>query len=215
MSFIEKIFGTIRDPKNTMKTLAEQPMIEEALMIVGIYAVIAALSGYVQSSKIIFVFEGFEGMPMESVMMVTTVVGGLIGAFIVWVVGTGIIHLVSMAMGGEGKFYPQMMTIVGYSMIPLLFGVVIGLLLLSFMEPTTVTVSATNPAAANEIYRSPYLLASGITETLMQIWASIILFFGLQSAHKLTPSKSAIIAAIPFVFSVIFLVLNLRSSGIL
>jgi hypothetical protein len=215
MNFTDKIIGTINNPKNTMKGIAEKPMIEEALMIVGIYAIIGAFSGYIQSSKIDFDFEGFPGIPdsMESIMMVTTVLSALLGIFVIWFVGTGIIHLVSMALGGEGKFYPQMMTIVGYSMIPILFGSAMGLLLISMMEPITITVSATNPTASNEIYKNPYLLASGIIGTLMQIWASIILFFGLLNAHKLTPSKSAVVAVIPIAVSVILLALNLWNIG--
>ncbi|MDW7728031.1 MAG: YIP1 family protein [Candidatus Methanoperedens sp.] len=100
MNFIEKITGTMRKPKNAMNSIAEQPMIEEAVMIVGIYAVISAVSALVMSDKITYVFEGVENMPssMQSITAIIGVVGALIGAFLIWVVGTGIIHLISMAL---------------------------------------------------------------------------------------------------------------------
>ncbi len=216
MNFAEKFVETIKNPKNAMKYVAEQPMIEEAVAIVGIYAILTALAGYVQSYKITYIYEGFENMPssMQSAMTIFAVVGGLIGAFILWLVGAGIIHLISMALGGEGKFYPQMMTVVGYSMIPLIFASIISLVMLFMLEPMTITISRTNPAAVKELYNNPYILASSIIGLIMQIWFSIILFFGIQSAHKLTPAKSAIAAGIPLAVILISFVFSVWSRSI-
>jgi hypothetical protein len=142
-------------------------------------------------------------------------VGGLVGAFIIWVVAAGIIHLISMALGGEGKFYPQMMAVVGYSMVPMFFASLISLTLLSMVEPMTITISATNPMAAKEIYNNPLFTASTIIGTIMQIWFSIILFFGVQSAHRLTPARSAIAAGIPLAVIVISFIWSIWSRSIL
>lgn len=143
MNFVEKITGIINNPKETMKNIAQEPLIEEAVMIVGIYAVLSALMGYVQLNKVTYIYEGFENMPssMGSIISITAIVGGLLGAFIIWLIGTGIIHLISMALGGEGKFSPQMMTIVSYSMIPLIFGGIISLLLVFSSEPMRSSVT--------------------------------------------------------------------------
>jgi hypothetical protein len=216
MNFIEKVVETIKNPKTAMKSIAEQPMIEEAVAVVGIYAILSALVGYVQSYKVTYIYEGFGNMPssMQSAMTIFAVVGGLIGAFIVWLVGAGIIHLISMALGGEGKFYPQMMTVVGYSMIPLIFAGIISLVMLFMLEPMTITISRTNPMAVKELYNNPYIIASSIIGLIMQIWFSIILFFGIQSAHKLTPAKSAIAAGIPLAVIVISFVFSIWSRSI-
>ncbi len=216
MNFAEKFVETIKSPKNAMKYVAEQPMIEEAVAIVGIYAVLSALAGYVQSYKITYIYEGFGNMPssMQSAMTIFAVVGGLVGAFVIWLIGAGIIHLISMALGGEGKFYPQMMTGVGYSMIPLIFAGIISLVMLFMLEPMTITISRTNPMAVKELYNNPYIIASSIIGLIMQIWFSIILFFGIQSAHKLTPAKSAIAAGIPLAVIVISFVFSIWSRSI-
>jgi hypothetical protein len=216
MNFAEKFVETIKNPKTAMKSIAEQPMIEEAVAIVGIYAVLSALAGYVQSYKITYIYEGFGNMPssMQSAMTIFAVAGGLVGAFIVWLVGAGIIHLISMALGGEGKFYPQMMTVVGYSMTPLIFAGIISLVMLFMLEPMTITISRTNPMAVKELYNNPYIIASSIIGLIMQIWFSIILFFGIQSAHKLTPAKSAIAAGIPLAVIVISFVFSIWSRSI-
>ncbi len=216
MSFIEKFIETIKNPKNAMKSIAEQPMIEEAVAIVGVYAVLSALVGYVQSYKVTYIYEGFENMPssLPSIMAIFAVVGGLVGAFIIWLVGAGIIHLISMALGGEGKFYPQMMTVVGYSMVPMIFAGIISLVMLFMLEPMTITISRTNPMAVKELYNNPYILASSIIGLIMQIWFSIILFFGIQSAHKLMPARSAIAAGIPLAVIVISFVFSIWSRSI-
>lgn len=53
-----------------------------------------------------------------------------------------------MALGGEGKFYPHMMTVIGFSMIPILFGSIISIALIFMAEPMTINVSMANPQAA-------------------------------------------------------------------
>ncbi len=217
MSFTEKITGIINNPKETMKSIAQEPHIEEAVMIVGIYAILSALTGYVQSYKVTYIYEGFENMPssMESIIAIFAVVGGLLGAFIIWLLGTGIIHLISMALGGEGKFHPQMTTILGYSIIPMIFGGIIALLLLFISDPVTITISRTNPMAVKELYNTPNFLVSTLIGFLMQVWFTVLLFFGLQSAQKFTPAKSAAVALIPLAIGVISIALSLWSIGIL
>ncbi len=100
-------------------------------------------------------------------------------------------------------------------MVPLILADIISLALLLMMEPTTVVMSPTNPTAVKEIYSNPYIIGSSIIATIMQVWVSVILFFGVQSAHKLTPVKSAIVAGIPLAISIISLVWSLWSISIL
>jgi len=214
MNFIEKVVETIKNPKSMMKNIAEQPMIEEAVMIVGVLAILGALGAYIQSYTFMI---NFENMPpsMQSVIPVTGVIFALIGPFLMWLIVAGILNFISMILSGEGKFYPQMMTVVGYSMIPLIFSGLISIIFLLMIEPTTITISATNPTALKEISNNPYLIGSSIFGTIMQVWASVILFFGVQSAHRLTPIKSATVAGIPLAINIISLVWSLRSIGII
>ncbi len=215
MNFIEKIIETIRNPKNAMKSVSEQPMIEEAVMIVGISAVVGALAAYIQSYKVTYVIEGFPDRSSSTTMAIFGILGALIGSFIIWFIIAGILHLVSMALGGEGKFHPQMITIVGYSFIPMIFSNLISITMLLIIEPMTITISPTNPTAMKELYESSFFMNSSIIEIIIQIWASIILFFGVREAHRLSTAKSAIVAGIPLIFIVMSLLWTFRSFGIL
>ena len=212
MSFIERVTGIISEPKKIMNDISEQPMIEEAVMIIGIYAIFTAIAAYIQSNKITYVFEGLDNMPssMQSLVTVITMVVALIAPFITWIIITGVIHFLSMATGGEGKFYPQMMTIVGFSMVPLVFNGIISIGLFSMIEPLTINMSTASPEAIKELYSNPYFSVSMLVGIIIEVWSTIILYFGIKSVHKLSSNSSAIIAAIPLAFSVISLIWNFR-----
>jgi hypothetical protein len=215
MNFVERVKGVISEPKKTMNDISEQPMIEEAVLVIGIYAILTATAAYIQSYKITYDFGGLDNMPssMQSLMTVITMAGALIAPFITWIIVTGVIHFLSMATGGEGKFYPQMMTIVGFSMLPLIFNGIISIGLFSMIEPKTINIA--DPVAMKEFYSNSYFLVSMLSGIIIDVWSTIILYFGIMSAHKLSSNSSAIIAAIPLVFSVISLIWTFRGMGIL
>lgn len=194
MSFLNKIFETIKNPKNAMKSIVEQPMIEDAAMIVGIYAILSAFIRYVQSNN-----------PPVVVTILSTA-GALLGAFLIWLIFALIIHLISMALGGKGKFYPQSMIVVGYSMIPMIFEGVIQLSLLFIMVPIPMTEFTTNPVTAEKVYNNTYLFVSSIIGIIMRIWMSLLLFFGVQNAHRLTSAKSAVVAGISLAISFVSII---------
>lgn len=202
MSFIEKITGTIYDPRNAIKKIADEPHIEEAVMIVGILAIIGVLAAYVQSYKIIMVFEnmppGMESFFTQGSMNTITMVSSLIGPFIMWIVGAGIIHFLSKAFGGEGVFYPRMMTIAGYSMIPQLIGNILSLALLLSIDPVTVTMDITDPNAENALLNIPFYSELKVIGWIFMLWGAAILVFGVQNVHKLSLKRSVIAVGIPF-----------------
>ena len=217
MSVIKKAVGVIKNPDSETKSIAEHPYIEEAVLIVGIYAVLGAIAAYIQSNKITFVLEGLDNMPssMQSIMAISTIIFALVGPFIIWFIVTGVIHLLSMAAGGEGKFYPQMMTVTGYSTLPMIFAGMINIVIFSLIEPQTIIISQTDPMAVKNVYASPPFIISGIAGILLQLWSTVILFFCIRNAHKLSSGASALIAAIPLAFNMISLILTLRGSGVL
>jgi len=219
MNFVEKITGIITNPKETMKSIAQEPLIEEAVMIVGIYAIISALAAYIQSYKINIVFvnvtpEMQAYLPNESTTMMIAIVSALAGIFIMWLIGTGMIHFISKAFGGEGKFSPNLITAAGFSMIPQIIGIVLNLALYLNMDPVTVTMDMTNPRSGNSMM-TPYLYEMSIVNLILMLWAGIIFFYGVQSVHKISPGKSAIAVGIPLVFSIIMMLWTLWNSGIL
>lgn len=218
MNFTEKITGIINNPKETMKSIAQEPLIEEAVMIVGIYAIIAAIAAYVQSYKIKTVFENIPPSidPAQlagSTNITNTILYTLIFAFLFWLIGSGLIHFISKALGGEGKFYPQLITASGYSMIPQMFGSIISLALYLNMDTVTVTMDMANPFAGNNMMNTPFFFEIQIISGIMMLWGGIIFVYGVQSVHKLDLKKSAIAVGIPLSISIIFFILSIWISS--
>src|SRR4030065_1707269 len=120
-----------------------------------------------------------------------------------------------MAAGGEGKFYPQMITIVGFSMLPLIFDGIISIGIFSLIEPQTITILTVDPSGMKELYSNSYFLVSGLAGIIIYLWSTILLYFGIMSSQKLSSNSSAIIAAIPLFFNVISLIWTFRGTGIL
>ncbi|MCZ7402033.1 MAG: Yip1 family protein [Candidatus Methanoperedens sp.] len=217
MSFIERIKGTITNPNNTMKIIAQEPMIEEAVMIVGIYAALISIAAYLQSYKITLVFEGVPNMPssMQSIMTISSIVFALITPFLTWFIIAGVVYLLSMAIGGEGRFYPQVITITGYSMLPMILAGFVSIGVFLMMEPQTVNFSPANPGALNEIYISPIYLTFEFVGIILQAWCTLILFYGIRTAHNISSNASAIIASIPIAFSLMSMAFALREFRII
>ncbi len=211
MSFAEKIIETIKNPKNAMKSIAEYPQIKEALVIAGVMAVLNTIGAYIYTSRVIIVPVGFRS-PLSILQLmstITTFVIALLGPFLVLLIGTAIVHIISKVLGGMGKFRPQMMTVVGYSMIPEIFKVILWIPLLFIIEPITITDYLTDPNVAIETYqKSTYFLIDITLSTIMAIWASVIFFFGVRNAHRLTPIKSVIVAGILYYILRSILILN-------
>lgn len=213
MNLLNKITGILIKPEETIKEISDRPYIEESFLIVGILAILSAISVYLM--PIIYDFSDLPPEVMEIVTMTTTVLPlftALFGVIIMWVIASGIIHFISVALGGEGKF-TQMLVVYGYSRTPLIINAIIGILLFSFIEPITITMTtagAGNPMV--ELLANPIYMAALIFGYIMQLWAIGLLFLGVKFVHNLSTNKTLIAIALPLLFFVFSIVTTLFSS---
>jgi hypothetical protein len=213
MSMISNITGIIVSPGQTIEKIAEKPYIEEAVMIVGIVAILSGISAYLALN--IFSFD-FGDMSADEIKLINTIIliGGVVGPIItmmvMWIIATGVVHLISVALGGEGKF-TQMLVIYGYANIPILIGVVIGMILMMFIEPITISISAGSPDVMGGLISNPYYQSSIIISYLMELWSIGLVFMGVKCVHSLTSGKALIAVAIPLLFLIGTIVMTLFS----
>ena len=213
MSLVSNITGMIASPGQTIEKIAEKPYIEEAVMIVGITAILSGISAYLALN--IFSFD-FGDMSADEIKLVNTIilVGGVVGPIIttsvMWIIATGVVHLISVALGGEGKF-TQMLVIYGYANIPILIGVIIGVILMMFIEPITISISAGSPDVMGGLISNPYYMSSIIISYLMKLWSIGLVFMGVKCVHSLTSGKALIVVAIPLLFLIGSIVITLFS----
>ncbi|NJD53615.1 MAG: YIP1 family protein [Candidatus Methanoperedens sp.] len=193
MGFIKRIIDTLKRPKEAMREISNIPLIEEAVMIVGIYALFSAADLYVRSSRIVLVTE--TNLEFAQIIGVIT---GILAAFITWLILTGIIHNISLAIGGKGRFYPHMMVLVGYAMLPLTFSAILSTLIIYSTGSNIVNVNPFNSQQMlEEIQNSTPYVASEFISYIAWIWSFLIISFGIQLHQKLSKKSALITVAIP------------------
>ena len=184
MNLTGRITGMITNPAETIKDISERPYIEEAVLIVGITAVFSAISAYLLQSRIIYDFSDIDTAGLETIQLITTImpiVMALIGVLIMWVIATGIVHLVSVALGGEGQF-TQMLVVYGYAYIPIMISVVIGMVLMNFIEPITITISSTGTpdSSMGQLTSNPLYQVSIASSYFLKLWSIGLVFMGVN-----------------------------------
>lgn len=204
MKFGERIIGMIIKPDETTKDISNEPRIEEALVIVGVYAILSMLSAYISSTHIKLIYnipEVGQLSGIQTIVMLFTIIGSLLWPLIVWPVVTGILHIFAMMYGGNGKFYPQMMTVIGYTGLVKIFAVVISMLLLTqapivTLEITQQGLSTSVQGVASDFYSSPFYLASTIVSLLGLLWSCVLGVFAIKNGEKLNITSATIIVGI-------------------
>ncbi len=217
MNFTDRIGGMIVRPGETIEDISKYPNVGEAGLIVGITAIISAISAYLMNSKIIVDYSGVDVGNLEMLNFFTNVmpiVSALIGIFIMWVIVAGIVHLISVALGGEGSFI-QLLVVYGYAYIPVMIHAVIGILLLSFVEPITITftsIGATNNAMG-DLASSPFYQASLAIGTLLRLWSIGLVFMGVRYIYGLNINRAFIAVTLPLLSLIFEIVMALLSSS--
>ncbi len=219
MNLMERITGMVTRPKETIEDISENPYIEEAVLIVGITAVFYAISAYLMQSKIIYDYGDMDVGGMETFKLITTVtpiIFALIGVFVMWVIAAGVVHLISVALGGEGKFI-QMLVVYGYAYVPIIISTVVGIILMNFVDPITITISstgATNNSMA-DFMSNPLYQASLVSGTLLKLWSIGLVFIGVKQIHDLSGNKALIAVALPLLSLIFGIAMALFSSSIM
>jgi len=219
MNLMERITGMVMRPKETIEDISENPYIEEAVLIVGISAVFYAISAYLMQSKIIYDYSGMDVSGMETFKLITTVtpiIMGLIGVFVMWVIAAGIVHFISVALGGEGKFI-QMLVVYGYAYIPIMISTVVGIILMNFVDPVTISISSTEASnnSMADFMSNPFYQASLVSGTILKLWSIGLVFMGVRHIHGLSGNKALIAVALPLLSLLFGIVMTLLSSSLM
>lgn len=206
MKFVERIKGLFTSPDKTMEDVAKDPRLEEAVIIVAIYAVVAAISGYITSSHLKYVSTDTTGVDISGFLSIITIVTSLIAPFIMWVLISVVLYLFSMVFGGEGKF-TSVLSAIGMSTIAKIFPAIVGLLLLTQAPYITAEFSSTNTQgivdAALEFSKDPFVILSSLVTLFGLLWSSLIGVFGIKHTEKISMTSAAIVVGVPLAVYII------------
>jgi hypothetical protein len=208
MSLKNNITGMIASPGQAIEKIGQKPYIEEAVLIVGICAILSGINAYFASKKFIYDYSGFDAQAMEYIKFINTItpiitiIAATIGVIIIWIIAAGIVHVIGIALGGEGKF-TQLLVIYGYAYIPVIFGISISMILMSFVEPVTIAITASGaPPDVMGVTSNPYYQGSIIITYLMKLWSIGLVYLGVKYVHSLTSGRALITVSIPLLFMI-------------
>ncbi|HTX43620.1 MAG TPA: YIP1 family protein, partial [Methanocella sp.] len=180
MNFIERVVGMIARPDDTTKDIDKDPRIEEGLMIVGIYLILTVLGTYLSITRIRYTgsITGMDASTLTTFSLIGGIVGAIISVLVGWPIVTGAAHVLSMFFGANGKFYPNMMTLIGYTAIPLIVVTVLSMVL-TLLTPVTVVNMAGGIQAATASIFSPLQILGMVLSLLGSIWVAYMMLYAV------------------------------------
>jgi len=218
MNLIGRISGIITNPRETVQDISENSHIEDAVLIMGIFAIVSAISGYMTQNIIIFEFigmdQGSSSYSAASGSSVFSIITGFIVVIIGWIIISGIVHGFSIALGGEGSFKKVLM-IYSYANIPLLLGTVVNLILISLMSPKNLvfdfsTVSSPfsiifdiMEISTRALMSDPYYQAIFVISLVVNLWTIGLVILGIKFVHDLSTNRALIAVSIPIFFFIV------------
>lgn len=190
--------------ENKMKQEAD---FKPPIMIVGIMAIISAISAYIIANTIVGSLQGDAATFVQ--------IGAIIGAifviivvFIMWVIYGGIFYLISMIFSGQGNF-KRVLEFVAYGFLPSILGSLISLILTS-RAYSSLDFSITDPTILEKTLLSdPYIMASSIIGIILTLWSANIWVFAMMHSRNLTVKNAIITVGIPIGLYLIYAVYNL------
>ena len=215
MGIRERIWGVIRRPAATYRDIGQRPDAAGPFMIIIINALIIAglflsLTSKITTNVVVNATTGDLGpvnllaSPQGGMAWITALVGmmpSIMIGLIYLVVGTAFAHFAFKLTGGTGTKM-KTLSVVGYSMMPVILVRLFAILVVLFALPPYETVVNFDPGSlailTPEIIDWAY--TSGIWRTIdfmttgAFLWTGYLLIFGIREAHDTSTLWAAFVA---------------------
>ena len=158
---------------------------------------------------------------IEIIITLSSAIGALIGAFIFWLIWTGVVFLISVAFKGKGSF-KRTLQITGYGFLPQVFGSLISLIaafeyipriVVPQMTAATMQDPVVMQATISALMHDPAMLELTQITTVITIvfllWSANIWIFGVQHARGISVRDAALSVGIPVVLYIAYVVYTL------
>lgn len=199
-SLLEMIYGVLFDPVATFRGVAVSPPVGRALLIFSVVSLLGAVMGFYLSTQ---VFRGELGdlgplAEMMDMMIPLMVFGGLIIAFVKWVVYSGLLHLVAEMFGGSGRAL-GVLAVTGLASLPVI--------LLMPVELVVVLAGGQSPLAT---------IITGLFGLVSLVWGFVLVVLGLREVHGFSAGRALTVALTPpLAIIVLLFILVLGMIGII
>jgi hypothetical protein len=198
----------------------EKENLKVPLLIVLCVAIIGAVHAYLVG--------GLTGklmgalMPgMETIIMFSTVIGAVIGIFLIWIILTGIFYGLSIPFKGQGSFR-RCLEFTGYGYLPQILGSVISVIV-AFMYAPKVVVPGISAAAIQDpqviqdavktLMHDPAMMEMtqmiAVISIVFLLWSANNWIFGMKYARNLSMRDAAICVGAPVLVYVLYMTYTL------
>ena len=191
----DRLWGVIRRPAAAYRDIGKRPDYVGPLVVLVMNALIMGAFFLMLSSKMtttvlingtaatVSILETATRGPGFWMAGAASILTNLILGMIYLVIGAAFAHFAFKITGGLGR-KGQTLSIVGYSMIPVILFRLVGLLIAFFTIPTYhLTTSLTESMIVQLIFTSPVWLTIDYMTTAAFVWTGFLLIFGIREAH--------------------------------
>lgn len=188
----------LTDPDAFFRDVADDDGLRGPALVVFLLGVVSAVSG-IPVAEVTADLLPPEAAAFAGFSYVATVVGGFVGAFVVWLVYAAVFHFVSsLAFEGDGPF-TRTLAVAGWGLAPaVLVGIVSGFLTYLALRAMTIPSGpAGGMAFLTQLQRSPYYLAASLLGILGLLWQAYIWVHGVKHARGVELRDAAITVAVP------------------
>ncbi len=158
---------------------------------------------------------------MGTIIVLSSVLGALIGTFIFWVIWAGVMYAFSFIFKGNGTFR-RMLEFSGYGYLPQFFGTLITFVIALYYIPRIhvpqLSAAATqNPDLVTEAIKAlmhdPAMMELSqitlIISMVFLLWSANIWIFAMQHSRKLSPRDAALCVGIPVVLYILYMIYSM------
>lgn len=197
MGTMERLWGVVRRPSPTYRDIGQRPdgagplvvIMMNALVMVGFFlaissrfTVVVVTNATLGTTATISVLDSQGGSMFYAAALASILPNVMIGMVYLFV-GTMIAHVAFKVAGGTGRM-TKTLSIVGYSMMPVLLFRVIGFVVLLAVMPTySVQYQVSWQGVIVAVYGSDIWLILDYMTTASFVWVGFLLTFGIREAH--------------------------------
>ncbi|MFA5220788.1 MAG: Yip1 family protein [Methanoregula sp.] len=202
------------------KRVADKENLKTPALIVLAGAIIGAIYGYMVSGLTGRMLAGL--MPgMETIIIIATIAGALIGSFLFWAIWAGVFYVISKAFKGTGT-YKRSLEVVGYGFLPQIIGSLITLIVSLQYIPKVVVPQLTSAAlqdptaiteATKALMHDPAMMEltqiASVIAIVFLLWSANCWIFGMKHARTLSMRDAAICVGAPVFVYVLYIVYSM------
>jgi hypothetical protein len=191
--------------------MTEEESLRTPLVIVLLIGIIGGISALFVSGLTLQLLPP-EAQSFGSVIQIISVAGGILGAFVMWLVWTVAFFIISSILGGSGTFR-RTLEFVGYGSFPQIFGGIIsGIIFYYYLSGITVP-AVTDPQQIQEVITglltAPMMQFAILVGILFILWSANLWIFGMMEGRRLSMKNAIITVGVPVVIYLVYSAINL------